>query len=142
MTEQAAMPTADSAMLARRALLAAAPNPGEHHEYMVMLEGSLALADQPVEAALCYVADRRVLSMDAFVAYLDAVAGAAWPTLEAVAEAMLADMNNELVPRWVQIRLVAGPGERGECHRVIIEDRQPGWDNPTLLARHGATWRR
>ena len=136
------MSTADSAMLVRRALLAAAPNPGEHHEYMVMLEGPLALADQPVEAALSYVADRRVLSMDAFGSYLDAVVTAAWPTLEAVAEAMLADMNNELVPRWVQIRLVAGPGERGEYHSVIIEDRQPGWDNPALLARHGTTWRR
>lgn len=142
MTEQADMSTVDNAMLARRALLAAAPNAGEHHEYMVMLEGSFALTDQPVEVALSYVADRRMLSMDAFAAYLDAVAGGAWPTLEAVAEAMLADMNNELVPRWVQIRLVAGPGQRGVCHSVIIEDRQPGWYNPALLDRHGITWRR
>ena len=134
----------DTSMAERRDFLATTSNPGERHDYMVMLEGSFALGgtDRSVAAALSYVADRRVLSLDAFGAYLDAVAVSAWPTLEAVATAMLTDVNNELIPRWAQIRLVAGPGERGDCHSVIIEDRQPGWDNPTLLARHGATWSR
>ena len=51
---------------------------------------------------------------------------------------MLDDVNNELIPRWAQVELTAGPGDAGDCHGVIIEDRQPGWDNPALLARHGA----
>jgi len=36
------------------------------------------------------------------------------------------------VPRWVQI-VAARTG--GTDHQVIIEDRQPKWDNPALLAR-------
>ena len=130
-------------MAERRDLLATTPNPGERHDYLAMLEGSFAVdgTDHRVTTALRYVADRRILSLDAFIAYLDAVAGGAWPTLEAVAMTMLADVNNELIPRWAQIRLVAGPGDRGDRHSVIIEDRQPGWDNPTLLAHHGAPGR-
>ena len=128
----------------RRELLATAPNPGERHDYMVVLEGSFTLegSDQRVNAALRYVADRRVLPLDAFGAYLESLNGGAWPSLEAVALVMLGDVNNELIPRWVQIRLVAGTGDLGDLgkrHSVIIEDRQPGWDDPTLLARHGAS---
>lgn len=141
MTRHSDMPMAEMFEVERRDLLASTPNPGERHDYMIMLKGSFAVGwiDQRVSAALRYVADRRVLSLDSFNAYLDSVAGGDWPTLEAVATAMLADVNNELIPRWAQIKLVAGPGDRGECHSVIIEDRQPGWDNPTLLARHGTT---
>ena len=127
-------------MVARRDLLATTANPGERHDYMVILEGWFAVgsSDYRVTAALRYVADRRLLPLDAFNTYLDSLAGDAWPTLEAVAITMLSDVNNELIPRWAQIKLVAGPGDRGDRHSVIIEDCQPGWDNPTLLARTGA----
>ncbi|MCH7554716.1 MAG: hypothetical protein IIC08_01755 [Proteobacteria bacterium] len=127
-------------MAERRDLLATTANPGERYDYMVILEGCFAIgaSDYRVTAALRYVADRRLLPLDAFNGYLDSLAGDAWPTLEAVAITMLSDVNNELIPRWAQIKLVAGPGERGDRHSVIIEDCQPGWDNPTLLARTGA----
>ena len=133
----------DQAPAGRRDLLATTANPDERHDYMVMLEGSFVLGggDQAVAAELCYVADRHVLTLDAFSAYLDTLAGGSWPTLEAVATIMLADVNNELIPRWAQIRLITGSGAPGERHSVIIEDRQPGWDNPALLARHGTSWR-
>ena len=134
MTPESGMSTAQ-----RRALLATTPNPGERLDYLVMLEGAVDLGgyDRRVAARLCYVADRRVLSLDAFSAYLDAVAKSAWPTLEAAAIFMLGDINNELIPRWAQIRLITGSDGREHGHSVIIEDRQPGWDNPTILARHG-----
>ena len=66
-----------------------------------------------------------------------ALGGLDWKTLEAVAVAVLDDVNNEVVPRWVQVAVSyenADAGER-ERHAVLIEDRQPGWDNPSLLAR-------
>ena len=124
-------------LAARRDLLATTANPGERYDYMVTLDGCFAIgaSDYPVAASLRYVADRRLLSLDAFNSYLDSLAGGAWPTLEAVAITMLGDVNNELIPRWAQIKLVAGPGERGDRHAVIIEDCQPGWDNPSLLVR-------
>ena len=128
---------AELSMAARRDLMATTANPGERYDYMVTLEGCFAIAasDYPVAAALRYVADRRLLSLDAVNGYLGCLVGGAWPTLEAVAITMLGDVNNQLIPRWAQIKLVAGPGERGGRHAVIIEDCQPGWHNPSLLAR-------
>lgn len=124
----------DLTMVQRRDLMVTSPNPGENQDYIVVLEGVItpAWAAHPVRATLRYVADRSVLSLAAYTVYLDSLTGGDWPTLEAVALTMLADVNNELIPRWVQISLVTGPGDRGECHRVTIEDRQPGWDNPAM----------
>jgi hypothetical protein len=37
-----------------------------------------------------------------------------------------------LVPRWAEVtveRVLPTP------HRVVVEDRQPNWDNPHLFAR-------
>ena len=125
----------DMPLAARRGHLTTTPNPAARQDYMVVLEGAFAAGwtDHPVRAILRYVADRCVLSLDAYNAYLDALAGGDEPTLEAVVLTLLDDVNNELIPRWVQVELIAGHG--GDCHRVIIEDRQPGWDNPSLLAR-------
>ncbi len=140
MTHHSQMSLVQMPMAERRDLLVTTPNPGDRHDYMVMLEGWFAVAwtKHRVRATLRYVADRRVLSPDAFNAYLDVLGNGGEQTLEAIAMTMLGDVNNELIPRWAQIELVAGPGDAGESHRVIIEDRQPGWDNPTLLARHGS----
>jgi hypothetical protein len=132
-------PPAALSTLERRELLATMPNPGERYDYMVALEGTFTIdAAQRVTVALHYVADRHVLSVDGFSAYLAALNGGAWPNLEAAALTMLGDVNNELIPRWAQIHLAVGAGDKAERHSVIIEDHQPGWDNPTLLARHGA----
>ena len=50
---------------------------------------------------------------------------------------ILDDVNNEVVPRWVQVTVTA-PGDRAagvDGHGVMLEDRQPRWDNPALLSR-------
>ena len=128
----------DVSLAARRSRLATAPNPAERHDTMVSLEATAWFmgAGRPVTVTLLYIPDRLVLPPGTFSAYLEALDGCAWPTPEAAAAAVLADVNDELIPRWVQVRLAAaaGPG-RAERHGVILEDRQPGWDNPDLLGR-------
>ena len=42
---------------------------------------------------------------------------------------VLDDLNSELVPRWIQVLVLTH--EEGE---VLVEDRQPDWDNASLLA--------
>ena len=132
----------DISLADRRSRLTTAPNPGGRHDYMVSIEATAWFmgAERPVTVTLLYIPDRLVLPPGKFSAYLEALDGCAWPTPEAAAAAVLADVNNELIPRWVQVRLDAaagrgnGPGG-AERHGVILEDRQPGWDNPDLLGR-------
>lgn len=113
----------------RRHLLTTAPNPDARHDYLVDLEG------EPIPGtrlAVRYVPDRLIADPAGFAAYLRALAGPAGGGLEALALAVLDDLNNELVPRWAEVT-----AERSAPlpHRVVVEDRQPNWDNPPLFAR-------
>ena len=77
---------------------------------------------------VCYVPDKLIVSESAFDAYLAALGDQDWHAPEALAVATLGDLNNELVPRWVSVIV-----DR-DRHKVVVEDRQPGWTNPALLA--------
>ena len=74
-----------------------------------------------------------LLKPEALKAYLDAVGALEWTHLESLGLSILSDLNNELVPRWVQVAVSSTSA--GMNHRVTLEDRQPRWDNPGLLAR-------
>lgn len=123
----------------RRQLLTADRNPGARLDYVVALEGGIPgdAAVGPRTVGLRYVPDKLVLQPAAFGRYLDALAAQTWGSLEDLAVTILDDVNNEVVPRWVQAT-VSLPDTRHagvESHGVILEDRQPKWDNPALLSR-------
>ena len=121
---------------ARRGLLTTSDNPDSRLDYVVTLSGRLGVGET-ARVAIRYVPDHTILEEGCFAAYLDALAETDWPTLEAAATAILEDLNNELVARWVQVTVSseADGGVRGIEHAVYLEDRQPTWDNPALLAR-------
>lgn len=112
----------------RRERLATAPSPDRRHDFLVDLRGE----PQPgTRLTVRLVPDALILDPAAFAAYLADKAG--FPDgLEALAMAVLDDVNNELVPRWVEI---TAERDAPLPHRVVIEDRQPNWDNPQLMGR-------
>ncbi|PWC85229.1 hypothetical protein TSH100_16090 [Azospirillum sp. TSH100] len=118
----------------RRERLSTRPSPDARHDFLVELNG------QPlpgVRLTLRLVPDLLVPEPASVVAYLAEFAGfggtgGSAGGLEALAVAILDDLNNELVPRWVE---VAVESDVPLPHRVVIEDRQPTWDNPRLLGR-------
>ena len=123
----------------RRALLAGAPNPRERQDYIVTLEGALPLTIVPGSTAnirLSYVPDRLIIMPISFELYLEALPRISFGSMEEAASSILDDINNEIVPRW--IRVIASV-KRDDLfpvgQRVLLEDRQPRWDNPSLLAR-------
>jgi 7-cyano-7-deazaguanine reductase len=96
---------------------------------------TLVLAlDNGLALTLSYVADRHVLTRDGFSAYAKArTAAMPWDTpLESLAALMADDLANELVPKWLRVTLVQD-AQGAPRHTVVVEDRQPGWDHPTLL---------
>lgn len=131
----------ERALLERRNRLVGERNPGRRHDYVVTLTGALAPAglDAPLRVILRYVPDRLVLAPAAFAAWLDALGDGDWEGVEALAVAMVEDLNSELIPRWMRVSLVAEGGEGDPGYRVDVEDRQPNWDNPSLLARIAPT---
>lgn len=124
----------------RRKLLVAEVNPDANLDYLTALDGEIAslkgCAAGAASIRLVYVPDKAVLPPAGFSRYLEALGKETWESLEGVAVTILGDINNEVVPRWVRVRVAAEsvhlPGVT--AHTVMAEDRQPGWDNPTLLS--------
>lgn len=117
----------------RRAMLAPDPNPDRNLDFVSSLSGRLNALGASVEVALRYVPDALVVRPDAFAAYLSALEDATWLSHENLASTILQDVSNELVPRWVQVSTRMETAGQPE-HRVLVEDRQPHWDNPALLS--------
>ena len=110
----------------RRGRLGPGANPNQAIDCLVRLDGVLPAA---TTLMVCYVPDKLIVDQTAFDAYLAALGDQDWPSSEALAVATLGDLNNELVPRWVSV--IVGR----DRHKVVVEDRQPGWNNAALLAR-------
>ncbi len=123
----------------RRGMLATRPNPASHLDYVVALEARIraAAAATPVVVRLSYVPDRVIVEPHAFGAYVAAIGRGGWTALEQLGATILSDVNDALVPRWVQVVITEdSDGADGiDLHTVRLEDRQPNWDNESLLGR-------
>ncbi len=126
-------------LLARRAMLETLGNADDRLDYVITLEGTFDLDGGKDEAIiqLRYIPDKLVLTPESFSQYLTALADLNWISLEEAAAAVLDDLNNEVVARWLQIDIKSDvKSDSGiQNHQVLLEDRQPNWDNPRLLAR-------
>ncbi|TCS63473.1 hypothetical protein [Varunaivibrio sulfuroxidans] len=123
----------------RRNVLQVHPNPDSKIDYVVTLEGHLTLKPygDRMNVVLRYVPDRHILEAGSFGDYLDLVMQEEWPTPEALAVTILSDVTNETVARWLQLGISSGQKQHHaiDSHGVTLEDRQPKWDNASLLSR-------
>ena len=124
---------------ARRNFLETTSNPDKRLDYVVTLQGTVRHQgnDGPTASVrLRYVPDVLILPPHAFIAYLGALSGLEWPSLEQLANVVLDDFNNEVVPRWVQLNVSAPfEGDMEGEHSVTLEDLQPTWQNERLISR-------
>ena len=123
----------------RRKLLITERNPDPKLDYVISISGEMsAHASSDVSTVhLRYVPDKVILETAAFGQYLNALSGLSWTSLEEAAAAVLNDVNNELIARWVQVAIAAPTLHQIgiDRHEVLLEDRQPQWDNAGLLSR-------
>lgn len=128
-------------MLARRKLIETTRNPDAKVDYVSTLEADLLPADGArARVVVRYVPDRRVLSETGLPRYLEVVGSVGPENLETAATLIVADLADQLVPRWIQVFVQqARPGAEASPgrHEVLIEERQPKWRNDELLSRLG-----
>lgn len=126
---------------ARRKLIDTAPNPDAGMDYVSTLEAHLLPTDgRRARVVVRYVPDRRVLTEAGLPRYLEVVGALAPENLETAATLILADLADQLVPRWIQVLVQqARPGAEASPgrHEVLVEERQPKWRNDDLLSRLG-----
>ncbi|PIW26187.1 MAG: hypothetical protein COW30_16300 [Rhodospirillales bacterium CG15_BIG_FIL_POST_REV_8_21_14_020_66_15] len=118
----------------RRAVLEPAANPDRNIDFVSSLAGTMTALGGSVGVTLRYVPDALTVTPAAFIAYLKALEGVEWPSQENLATTILQDVNNEVIPRWVQVTTRRGDADGAPQHKVLVEDRQPQWNNAALLA--------
>ncbi len=118
-------------LITPRNLLKTKNNPNKAIDYIVTLE--TISPDNQIRISLRYIPDKDIVDSDCFETYIQALFEYQ-ERLEGLASFILEDINNEIVARWVQIIAFEDKGNTAQ-HSVVLEDRQPQWDNPHLLAR-------
>lgn len=96
-----------------RSRIAGVPNPRAHLDCVVTLDGEHGIGEAcPVRFRLRYVPDKLIFDTGSFGVYLASVtAPDEWVSLEASAADILDDVNNEIVPRWIQVTVTIQPGD-------------------------------
>ena len=116
-----------------RGMIQTAPNPDPAYDYVVTLEGQIGTVSHSETGLIVrYVPDRLVIDHESFMVYAREIGERNWPNLESLAVAIIEDINNELVPRWVRVWINGRAGDHAR-HQAVIEDRQPQWKNEELL---------
>jgi len=120
---------------ARRRALAGRPNPRLGLDYLAEIETAMAAGGDGgrVGVRVRYVPDDYLLAPDCLRRYLADLEAAGAAGLEELGALLIGDIDSEILPRWIQVRLSA-QGEDG-AHAVVLEQRKPGWSNAMLLAR-------
>ncbi len=119
----------------RRDILTSSPNPDRSLDYISVLSGHLSTVPDrtPHDARLRYVPGNFILHPDSWQRYLEVLGTMQWDSMEKLAVTLVADTNDHLVPRWIEVSLTAN--RAGTDMQVIVNDREPGWNNENILAR-------
>lgn len=113
----------------RRDVLETLPAPQPRHDAVVVLENDCLGA----KLRLRYVPDRDVLVPESLGRYVGTLARLPFTSLEETAQTILEDVNDQVIPNWIEVTL-SRAGEEMR-HEVRIEDRQPNWKERGLLDR-------
>lgn len=113
----------------RRALIETEPAPHPRHDAIVTLSGTFN--DKVLR--LRYVPDRDLVLPASLTTYLESAMKDNASSLEALSQIILEDINDQLIPSWLEVSLIDKSGTF--AHEVRIEDRQPHWKDRGLLDR-------
>lgn len=109
--------------------LSAHTNPHPTLDYIV--EFTLTLAEH-TQINLRYVPDKHVLEASEILDCAETLHRQSG-SLEPLAHLLIEEINNAIIPRWVRVEIIqASPAL---TQRVVMEDRQPKWDNAFLISR-------
>jgi len=125
----------------RRSLLAPTANPDPSHDYLSTLTcDAIHQRIGKLNLTIRYIPDRLILTQNSLDTYLTAFNGLDLNTVEQATLILLDDINDSLIPRWIEVSVTDDNMSDSTPmfgHSATVEDRQPGWDNPRLIARLG-----
>ena len=136
------MPKLDT--VSRQQLLTTLSNPDESIDYLIKLENQIekSLWINPrtnelnlVTIDITYVPDRWILHDSSLSNYLRVLYKEPAETIEHAGLLILNDFNNQLVPRWISLKVIAFLTIDGvkQTKKICFQDQQPNWNNSSLI---------
>ncbi len=116
-------------------MLASAPNPYRNRAYIVSISQAVTLNEQAFQFGLRYVPDKLLLDHRGLTDYLQKKLLHGAMTMEALAHDVLEDITDQIIPKWIEVNLRLQENKLGQNILITIEERQPNWENETLLKR-------
>jgi 7-cyano-7-deazaguanine reductase len=114
----------------RRDGLQTATNPNKTLDYLITID--CFSVDETRRILVRYIPDKLILEKNTVDVYLTKVPNDL--RIEELATNLLDDLNNELVCRWMQVCVFEESSALGQ-HQVIVEDKQPQWENAYMIDR-------
>ncbi|MCF6215636.1 MAG: hypothetical protein L3J58_05620 [Emcibacter sp.] len=116
-------------------ILSSSENPYRNKTYVVSITQEITLNQKIYLFGLRYVPDKLLLNHEGLDDYLGQMIAHKTTKAENMAHDILEDITNHIIPKWIEVNLVNGDNNRGQNISITIEDRQPNWENDTLLKR-------
>ena len=116
-------------------------NPRANRDCVIELKTHFALPPNPETAGsglairIRYVPDRLIADLQKIKSYYNSLAAHSLDGIEEMANAIVDDFSNELIPRWVGVDVTMTRESDSASGSVHVEDKQPLWENSALLQR-------
>lgn len=105
-----------------------------HHLY-----GGEHIIEEPqakrLRTTIHFVPDSRIITIADFREYINFTSNLLVNGGQKLLLSLLDDFNDELVPKWIQITLEIKDNNGIISESILIEDRQPGWNDPSITTR-------
>lgn len=114
-------------------------NPRADRDFVITLKATIPFGRQNGglrrDAHVCirYVPDRLICDVAQMTPYFNAFDNHGSAGIEELANTIADDFSNELIPRWINVSLSLLI--EGIEHSADVMDKQPLWDNPSMLQR-------
>ena len=111
------------------------PNRHRNKDYSISLIQGITLKQKSFLFGLRYIPDKLLLCHDSLAAYLEQVLSRDPDTAEALANDILEDIVDQIIPRWVEVILKQHENSLGQDIVITVAESQPNWRNDDLLKR-------
>ena len=116
-------------------MLSGTANSYRNKIHVISLVQEIIVNDQVFLFGVRYVPDKILLAQEGVCDYLTQTLGMEARGIEQLTHDILEDVMDHIIPKWIEVTLKQKQNKAGQEVVVIMEDRQPGWENEPLLKR-------
>ncbi|WP_339860544.1 hypothetical protein [Paremcibacter congregatus] len=110
-------------------------NTHRNRSLSVSLVQDVTVAQTAYRVGIRYIPDKLLLDPENMPAYLEKILSQTDVTVDLLAPEIIEDLMDQVIPKWIEVTLEQAPDQQNQKIIVTVEDRQPNWQDDSLLLR-------